>query len=463
MRKTFQIISPHTGSVFAERSYADDQSIRTALKRSAEAQNHWKSTSIDQRIEVCTAAVNYFKENARRWGREITMQMGRPLRYAPSEITGGFAERAEYMIGCAGEALSEIHLPEKKGFRRYIKKEPVGTVFVLAPWNYPYLTAVNGVIPALMAGNSVIMKHSEQTALCGERFFEAFQHAGLPDGVFQYLHLRHDQVAGIISGGGIDHVVFTGSVEGGKAVERAASGRFMSSVLELGGNDPAYVTADADIHQTAKDLADGAFYNSGQSCCGIERIYVDKSVFNDFLGNFVDAARSYAMGDPEKPETTLGPMVRRSNAERASKVIQEAVRQGAKPLVNASDYPDLDYPWLAPQVLVNVNHEMEVMKEETFAPVVGIMSVENDDEAIRMMNDSHYGLTASIWTSDADKAAAIGDSVEAGTWFMNRCDYLDPALAWAGVKNSGRGCSLSSLGYSYLTRTKSYHLKFSNS
>ncbi len=463
MTKKFQIISPSTGDVFAERPYADNAVIRKTLDHSLHAFEEWKMTRIAKRAEICTNAVDYFRQNAKAWGMEITMQMGRPIRYSPKEITGGFAERAGYMIGCADKALSRIKLPEKKGFSRFIKKEPLGTVFVLAPWNYPYLTAVNAVIPALMAGNTVILKHSEQTALCAERFLEAFQHAGLPDGVFQYLHLNHEQAAEIIAKGEITHVAFTGSVEGGRAVQQAAADRFLTSTLELGGKDPAYVASDANIPQTAENLADGSFFNSGQSCCGVERIYVHKQVYEEFLEAFLSAARSYKLGDPADPETTLGPMVRKENAERADRVIRQAIEQGAEALIRPNDYPELGYPWLAPQVLVNVNNDMEVMREETFAPVAGVMPAESDEEAIRMMNDSPYGLTASIWTEDPEKAVFIGDKVETGTWFMNRCDYLDPALAWTGVKNSGRGCSLSILGYNYLTRPKSYHIKHKQS
>ncbi len=459
MTKTFQIISPSTGDVFAERPYANNAAIRNALGQSLRAFEEWRNTRIAKRAEICTNAVEYFRQNAKDRGMEITMQMGRPVRYSPAEITGGFAERAGYMIGCADKALLQLTLPEKKGFSRFIRKEPLGTVFVLAPWNYPYLTAVNAVIPALMAGNTVILKHSEQTALCAERFLEAFQNAGLPDGVFQYLHLSHEQAADIISKGEISHVCFTGSVEGGRAVQRAAANRFLSSTLELGGKDPAYVTSDAKISQTAENLADGAFFNSGQSCCGVERIYVHREIYDDFLVEFMSAARSYRMGDPADPETTLGPMVRKVNAERADQAIHQAIQQGAEALISPGDYPALGYPWLAPQVLVNVNHSMQIMREETFAPVAGIMPVESDEEAIRLMNDSPYGLTASIWTEDSDKAVSVGNRVETGTWFMNRCDYLDPALAWTGIKDSGRGCSLSVLGYNHLTRPKSYHIR----
>jgi acyl-CoA reductase-like NAD-dependent aldehyde dehydrogenase len=459
MKNIFNIISPSTGRVYAERYYADDYSIRKTLEQSEKAFQNWKKTPLEHRRDICTAAVDYFKKNAKQWGLEITMQMGRPVRYTPLEISGGFAERAEYMIACAADALAQIDLPDKPQFVRYIKKEPLGTVLVLAPWNYPYLTAVNAVIPALMAGNSVILKHSEQTALCAERFLEAFQNAGLPDGVFQYLHLTHSQVAEVVTDKAVAHVAFTGSVKGGRAIQEAASKRFISAGLELGGKDPAYVAEDADLVQTAGNLADGAFFNSGQSCCGVERIYVHESRYDDFIEQFIKCTKKYIPGDPVSPETILGPMARKSNAERAGLAIRQAISRGAEPLIQKNDFPDLGYPWLAPQVLVHVSHSMPIMTEETFAPVVGVMPVKSDDEAIRLMNDSPYGLTASVWTRDFEKAVAIGDRIETGTWFMNRCDYLDPALAWCGIKNSGRGWTLSELGYDHLTRPKSYHLK----
>jgi acyl-CoA reductase-like NAD-dependent aldehyde dehydrogenase len=334
-------------------------------------------------------------------------------------------------------------------------------VFVVAPWNYPYLTAVNAIVPALLAGNAVILKHSAQTPLVAERFAEGFAAGGLPKDVFQYLHLSHDDTEGMIESPEVDFVAFTGSVEGGHAVQRAAAERFIGTGLELGGKDPAYVRPDADLAHAVENLVDGAFFNSGQSCCGIERIYVHRDVYDRFVEGFVELTKKYVLGDPLDAAVTLGPMVRASAAELVRRQIAEAVAAGAKALVDpalfAADKPGT--PYLAPQVLVDVDHAMRVMTEESFGPVIGIMKVASDDEAIRLMNDSRYGLTAAIWTADEQAAIAIGDQVETGTWFMNRCDYLDPALAWTGVKDSGRGCTLSRLGFQYLTRPKSFHLR----
>ena len=461
MKNTFQTISPIDNSVYVERELANANAIENTLTASKKAQKAWQHTTIAERAKVCQKVVEYFLQNADEMAKELTWQMGRPIRYTPFEITKGFKERAEYMIGIAEQSLQDIAVPKMDGFQRYIKREAIGTVLVLAPWNYPYLTSVNAIIPAIMAGNSVILKHSEQTPLCAERYAAAFEYAGLPKGVFQYLHINHAQVGELVKDIRIDYVAFTGSVAGGRAVQQAMSGRFINAGMELGGKDPAYVRADADLHNAVENLVDGAFFNSGQSCCGIERIYVQEDLFDKFVEGFVDLTKTYVLGNPFDEQVTLGPMVRASAARFAQDQIDNAVKQGAKAWIDAKIFPahKSETAYFAPQVLTNVNHSMEVMKEETFAPVIGIMSVKDDAEAIRLMNDSEYGLTASVWTKDIDAATAIGNQVETGTFFMNRCDYLDPALAWTGVKNSGRGVTLSAVGYEMLTRAKSFHLK----
>jgi acyl-CoA reductase-like NAD-dependent aldehyde dehydrogenase len=391
---------------------------------------------------------------------ELTRQMGRPIRYTPGEI-GGFEARARHMIAIAETSLADLVPPQMEGFTRFIKRVPVGVVLVIAPWNYPLLTAVNAIVPALLAGNAVLLKHSAQTPLVAERFADAFRTAGLPDGVFQYLHTTHDDTRRMIQSPEIAFVCFTGSVAGGAAVEAAAVGRFIGVGLELGGNDPGYVRADADLSHAVDTLVDGAFFNSGQSCCGIQRIYVHQSVFNEFIERAVALTRQYVLGNPLDPRTTLGPVVRTSAAADIRAIVAEAVGKGARGLIDARAFEmdDAGSPYMAPQILVDVNHGMKIMSDECFGPVCGVMPVAGDDEAIRLMNDSPYGLTAAVFTRDIDAALSIGDRIETGTWFMNRCDYLDPALAWTGIKNTGRGATLSSIGFEHLTRPKSYHLK----
>jgi len=458
-------ISPVDGSIYVERELASRVQIDAALQRAVEAQRDWRLVSLTERAEICLKMMDYLIARADEIGTELSWQMGRPIRYTPNEIKGGFQERARYMISIAENALADIAVAPKPGFTRFIRREPLGVVLVLAPWNYPYLTTVNAVIPALMAGNSVILKHSDQTPLCAERFTEAFHAAGLPEGVFQHLHMTHDDVADVIADDRIGFVAFTGSVAGGHAVQKAASQRFVGTGMELGGKDPAYVRADVDLAYVVENVVDGALFNSGQSCCAVERVYVHQDVYEDFVEGAVNLTRQYILGNPLEAATTLGPLVRTRSADFVREQIQQAVQMGAKALLSPSEFPSNaeNSPYLAPQILVGVDHRMSIMIDETFGPVLSIMRVKDDEEAIRLMNDSQYGLTASIWTRSEDDALAIGDRVNTGTWFMNRCDYLDPALAWTGIKDSGRGCTLSILGYESFTRPKSFHLRVATS
>lgn len=456
-----QTISPIDGSIYAEFELASEQTIESALQRAADAQRDWKHVPVAERAAICRRMVALMVERADALATELTWQIGRPLAQTPFEIRRGFQERAHYMIDIAPRMLADVEVEPRDGFLRFIRHEPLGVVLVLAPWNYPYLASVNAVIPAIMAGNSVILKMAQQTPLVSERYADAFEEADLPKGVFQYLHASHDDVARMIGDRRTAFVSFTGSVEGGHAVQQAASKRFISANLELGGKDPAYVRPDAPLEATIEHLVDGAYFNAGQSCCAVERIYVHQDIYREFVHGFVALTRQYRLGNPLMPDTTLGPMVRTSAAAFVRDQIKEAEQQGARSLIDPREFrADAEgTPYVAPQVLVDVNHTMRVMSEETFGPVVGLMAVKDDDEAVALMNDSRYGLTASIWTSDVDAAIGIGERVETGTWFLNRCDYLDPALAWTGVKDSGRGCSLSRLGYEALTRPKSFHLR----
>lgn len=459
---TLKTFSPIDNSLYVERTFASDNEIQYVLDKALNVKTRWAATTFAEREKYCNAAVDFLVANKEEIAREICWQMGRPIRYAVEEING-LEERARYMITAASTALAPITLPEKSGFIRYIKRESLGVSLVIAPWNYPYLTAVNAIIPALMAGNVVILKHSAQTPLVAERFAQAFEASTLPEGVFQYLHLTHADTEKILRHPVINHVAFTGSVIGGEMVERVTAGRFIQVGLELGGKDPAYVRFDADIDHAVEILMDGAFFNSGQSCCGIERIYVHKEVYHHFVNKAVTFVNRYKLGRPDDPETTLGPLVRPSAAEFVRTQIQKALKQGAVAHIDSRNFA-MDKPgsaYMAPQILTEVNHKMRVMTEETFGPVVGIMSVDSDEEAIALMNDSIYGLTATVFTKNMEQGIVLGEQLQTGTFFINRCDYLDPALAWTGVKNSGRGCTLSSLGYDLLTRPKSFHIKTS--
>ncbi len=468
-------VSPVDGSVVAERVLATSADIDAVLDRATAAQRSWRRVPLAERVAVVDALVAWMTARAGEIGRELSWQMGRPVAYAPAEITRGFAERATWLAGAAAGALADDEVdgpvgdadggadPARSpgGLRRFIRHEPVGVVLVVAPWNYPYLCSVNAVVPALLAGDAVVLKASSQTPLVAERWAEGLAASGLPDGVFQFVHSDHHGVAAMVADPRVGFVAFTGSVAGGRAVQRAAAQRFVGAGLELGGKDPAYVRADAVLDATVAELVDGVYFNAGQSCCGVERIYVQRPLFDEFVEAFVAGARGYVLGDPLDPATTLGPLVRAGAAAFVRGQVDEAVLAGARALVDPAGFPrdEPGTPYLAPQVLVQVDHGMRVMTEESFGPVVGIMAVDGDEEAVAHMNDSAYGLTASIWTTDVDAAVAIGDRVETGTWYLNRCDYLDPALAWTGVKDSGRGVSLSTLGFRAVTRPKSFHLR----
>ncbi|HWD12070.1 aldehyde dehydrogenase family protein [Pseudochrobactrum sp. sp1633] len=458
MSEVARLISPIDGSVYAERACLDLAQAQAVVSAARQAQTGWAALTIAERAGYCSAALAALAAMNDELVPEIAWQMGRPVRYGGEN--GGVQERGQYMINIAEEALKPLVPEEKDGFRRYVKHVPLGVVMVIAPWNYPYLTAVNTIIPALMAGNTVILKHATQTLLAGERFAKAFEIAGLPKGVFSNVVLGHATTEALLASGTIDHVNFTGSVGGGRAIEKAAAGTFMSIGLELGGKDPAYVLPDVNVDHAVANLVDGAFFNSGQCCCGIERIYVHEAVYDKFVDGFAELTSQYVVGNPLDASSTLGPMAHARFADLIREQKVESLRKGAKAHINMQVENDrAGSPYIAPEVLTNVDHQMSVMREESFGPIVGIMKVRSDEEAVALMNDSNFGLTASLWTPDTDRAANIADQIETGTVFMNRCDYLDPGLVWTGVKDTGKGASLSSIGYGNLTRPKSYHLR----
>ena len=459
MSGRFEIVSPVDGSIYAILPYADDETVDAAVSRAHAAQREWSHTDLGTRAARCRAFVHAMEGKREEIAVELAWLMGRPVRFGPSEVTR-LGERASHMVSIAEQSLAPIEIVGGDGVVRRIRREPLGVALVIAPWNYPYLTAVNTIVPALMAGNAVILKHASQTSPCGDRFAAAFAEAGLPDGLFQSVRMSHASVGRIIAQKMVDFVAFTGSVGGGSEVERSAAGRFIGVALELGGKDPAYVRRDAPLEATVEALVDGVFFNSGQSCCAVERIYVHEAVYARFVDLFVDVTReTQKLGNPLDRETTLGPVVSAPAAASIRSKVTAAVAAGARSLLATTEFVAAtpDGPYVAPQILTDVHHGMSVMREETFGPAIGIMRVSSDEEAIGLMNDSDYGLTASVWTADLDEGLSLANRIETGTCFINRCDYLDPALAWVGVKDSGRGCSLSSLGYTQLTRPKSFY------
>ncbi|KAI8387262.1 aldehyde dehydrogenase [Blakeslea trispora] len=461
-----KVVSPSNQKVILEVPVLTQAQVDEAVERSTKAFALWKKVHLKERIAILEKFCELFENKKDTVAASITSQMGRPIRYGHGEVKG-VLERANYMISVAEEALTDDIIEYVPGkVKRFQRKEPLGPVFIIAAWNYPYLTTVNNIVPALLSGNTVLLKQSPQTPQCADIFVETLLEAGIPKDVVQAIHVQDKEADYLVQHPLVKFVNFTGSIAVGKRIRQTIgdSQRLVGAGMELGGKDPAYVLPDTDLDFAVENIVDGAFFNSGQCCCSIERCYVHESIYDAFVEKAVALTKGYVLGDPNDQSTTLGPMANIKFAGNVRTHIKDALKKGASALIDTkqlfpSEKPDNAY--VAPQILVNVNHSMLVMNEETFGPVLGIMKVSSDEQAIELMNDSRYGLTASIWTSSEEKAIEIGDQIETGTWFMNRCDYIDPALAWVGAKESGLGFSMSKQGFSQFTRPKSYHLKLS--
>lgn len=450
--------NPATGETFREFLYHSWQDSQILLDKAVQTQLQWKSSSIDSRIALVQNAMDYFKANEDTIARDITLQMGKPIQQSKKEVKG-MIHRAEVCCSLAKDALKDIPLPGMDGLQRLIKREPLGVVLDIAAWNYPLLIAVNVIVPAILAGNAVIIKHSSLTPLCSINFEDAFRHASAPDGLVTALITDHRTTEKVIQSGLIHHVSFTGSVSSGRKIQESTKGQFIDVGLELGGKDPAYIREDADIQRVVPSIMDGVFYNGGQSCCAVERIYVHESLFDNFVEGSIDFMNKLKIGDPLLDSTDMGPMAQQSGKYTVEDQLKDAENQGAKIVTHPGPLPK-GKNYVLPAVLTDIDHSMEIMLEETFGPIIGIMAVKSDEQAVDLMNDSSYGLTASVWTNDTEKALEIGNLIDTGTFYINRCDFLDPALPWVGVKDSGKGCTLSSLGIQQLTRPKGYNIKF---
>lgn len=457
-----EIVSPVDGRVV--HSY-DELTVEQALERLGKAeaaQRAWGETPLAQRVDLCRRMLAAYREKSDENATDITRMMGKPIGQARGEFEGGMVERTEHLCSIAHEALADERLPDKDGLRRWIARDPVGVVLDIAAWNYPLLIATNVIVPSVIAGNSVLVKHAHQTTLVAFALERAFAAAGAPDGLVQAFPASHATIAEVIGTRRLGYVSFTGSVRGGHEVARTtAQENFVGIGLELGGKDPALVLPDCDFDFTVDGLVDGAFYNAGQSCCGIERIYVHESIYDRFVEAYAAKTKEYVLGNPLEATTTLGPLVNAAAVLHVRNQVSGAIASGARPLVAEDDFevPDLSACYMGPVVLDGVTHDMAFMRDETFGPAVGIMKVKDAQEGVRLMNDSVYGLSASIWSTDEERATALARWVQAGTLYLNRCDYLDPGLAWTGVKDSGVGVSLSKLGFLQVTRPKSFNFR----
>lgn len=460
MLNTLKTISPVDGRIYVERSFETAAGIDRALEAARRAQPAWSSLPLPIRCEILYDAVDAFVAHTNEIAAEISWQMGRPIRLSPTEVRS-FAVRAHEILSAAPPAFIGIWPGDRATSRTQVKRVPLGVVVVLAPWNYPYLTAVNAVLPALIAGNSVVLKHSQQTPLCAERLMDAFVSAGVPASVFQYLHLTEADTAALMRDRRVANVWFAGSGARGRAVLAAMAADFANSGLELGGTDPAYVRADADLPHAIETLTECAFFNAGQSRCGIKRIYVADSLYEEFIAGVVDLTKKYRLGSPLDPETTLGPVVRTSVAEAFRSRVKDAIARGARQLIDQTLFKAAapGTPYLAPHVLSAVDHSMPIMREETFGPAVGIMRVKTDEEALHLMNDSRFGLSAAVFSADSLCAEKLADALDTDTVLLNRCDNVDPAVPCTGVNNSEHGGTFSSVGFEQLTRPKSYHFQ----
>ncbi|TVY54603.1 Succinate-semialdehyde dehydrogenase [NADP(+)] [Lachnellula cervina] len=460
--ETITTISPTTNKPILTRNGISASDLELLPQVATDAFESFRKTTLAERQAIVKKALKLLNDKQDTLAKEITEQMGRPIAYGAKEVTTA-VKRGEYLLKISEEALKDTDGEAEKGFKRFIRKVPVGPVLILFAWNYPYLILVNSLIPALLAGNSVILKPSPQTPTIVEHISSIFTEAGLPQNVIQYFHCGSPLIIeSIVRDPKIALVCFTGSVAGGLAVQKAAADRLVNVGLELGGKDPAYIRSDVDIAWAAEEIVDGAVFNSGQSCCSLERIYVDETIHDKFVEAVQDVLKGYKLGDPSDKETHVGPVVSKRSKETIEAHIKDALEKGAKDATpdNASfNSPPSDGNFVKPTLLTNVDHNMTVMTEETFGPVIPVMKVKSDKEAIKLMNDSEFGLTASIWTKDTAKGEELAESVEAGTVFVNRCDYPSPDLAWTGWKNSGKGVTLSKFGFDQFVKLKNFHVK----
>ena len=451
------IVNPATQEIITTVSVDDQKTIANKLTSLREGQKQWAKVSLSERVAIIRRFAELLQTHLETCASVLTSEVGKPLQQSKNEVNGACA-RIEWLTANAEQSLKEEWMVETGATREKIVYEPLGVVCNISAWNYPYLVGTNVFVPALLAGNAVIYKPSELSTLTGMEIEKYLHAAGVPENVFQ-IAVGAKEVGEILLAADLDGYFFTGSYATGKYIYERVSKKMKPCGLELGGKDPLYVTDDVtDISTIAANTADGAFYNNGQSCCSVERIYVHEKVYDAYVAAFIKEVQSYTIGNPLSEGVYIGALTRKEQAAFLASQVQDAVSKGAsilcggKPIQGAGNY-------FEPTVLVNVTHDMKVMKEESFGPIIGIMKVTDDSNALTLMNDTQYGLTASVYCNNEKRALAIQSQLNAGTVYWNCCDRVSAALPWSGRKHSGFGSTLSLVGLRVFTQPKAYHLR----
>jgi len=453
-----KIFNPATGTMITDVPEDGAFAVRRKYERARAAQPAWAAASVRMRVDAIRAFRECITARHETLARTLTQEVGKPIAQSRNELNG-LLERLDFFVAEAARVLRDekVFADDAEKLEERISHEPLGVIANISAWNYPYFVGSNVFVPALLAGNSVLYKPSEFAALTGQHIAEMMHTAGVPQDVFITV-VGGGKTGAALLRQPLDGVFFTGSYATGAKIGAAAGRRMIKAQLELGGKDPVYVCEDVDVKAAAASLADGAFYNTGQSCCSVERIYVDARIHDAFVTAFLAEVKGFKVGDPMNESTYIGPITRRPQLDVLRRQVADAKRKGAKLLAGGSPIRGKGN-WFEPTVLVDVDHRMAVMKDESFGPIIGIQKVSTDEEAVALMNDTEYGLTAGVYTADEKRARRILGQVHAGSAYWNCCDRVSPRLPWSGVGHSGIGLTLSTYGIQTFTRPKAWHLR----
>ena len=453
-----KVTNPATGEIVATLASDDAKSVRAKYMQARAAQPRWSDVPLKKKLAMIEEFRDRVVDETERLARVLSTEVGKPIAQARNELKG-VLPRIDFFLTETTKTLRprKVSLDVQSATEEKISYEPLGVIANVSAWNYPWFVGSNVFIPALLTGNAVLYKPSEFASMTGLEITRLLHEAGVPDDVFVPV-VGGGDVGSALVRQPVDGIFFTGSYATGRRIAEAIRGRMVKLQLELGGKDPVYVCEDVDVAKAAASLADGAFYNTGQSCCSVERIYVNERIYEPFVAAFVSEVKGFRRGDPSDDRTYIGPLTRAPQLKVLEAQVKDARRKGAKTLTGGERVKSRGN-WFEPTVLVDVNHSMDVMREESFGPVIGIMPVKNDTEAVRLMNDSDYGLTAGVYTPDRKRAERILEQVASGSVYWNCCDRVSPRLPWSGVGNSGIGLTLSTYGIETFTRTKAWHLR----